>query len=462
METPMRLTVRTVLADAAAWLPTLLVLALLGGIGWWGATHDWKLGGKPDEEDKEKTKQEGEKKDVARLRLVKLDEDAARDAGVKDEPAKEQTLEEVVTATGEVDYDQNRLAHLGSRVAGTVWSIEKQAGDRVSRGEVLALISSMEVGKIKADFLHDVVEYQLRSKLYERMQAAGGSVPERQVREAEAQMREAHIRLIADQQALLNLGLEVHLDEVQKMTDEQLAQHLRVVGLPPAVLRREKVATLTSNLVPITSPFDGEVVRRELVVGEQVDTRHPYFTVADLRHVWVMLNVRLEDVPRVRLGQEVTFQTEGLKEEVPPGKVTWISAEVDDKTHTLAVRAAIELEEKTPSAAESAGTSRGYGRLRPHSFGNGRIVISRHKGITVPREAVQTLPAETGQDKETLEFVFIRGKESEYEPRKVEIGLRREGFVELVSGVKAGEPVVTAGSHRLKAEMRKERIASED
>jgi multidrug efflux pump subunit AcrA (membrane-fusion protein) len=477
---------RNLLAAATAYLPTLLVLALLGVIGWWGATHDWKLGG-AEEEDK-KPEQKAAAEEGNPLRPVKLaSEEAADEAGIKVYPAEQQRVSAYVTANGEVDYDQRRLAQLASRVPGTVWSVEKQAGDAVDEGDVLALVSSVEVGKAKGDFLRSLVDYQLKSKLYERLQAAVTSVSERQVREAEAQMREARIRLFSDQQALLNLGLEVRLPEALQMGDEQAAQHLRGLGLPAVVLGRPTITNrllaaalwslpaqglcpaaagpapqllgaagavltapargnqdiLTSNLVPITSPFKGVVVRRDLVVGEQVSTRATHFSVADLDWVWVLLNVRLEDIPKIAMGQEMTFQTEGLRDEVPTGRLTWISAEVDDKTHTLAVRAQV----RNPN-----------GRLRPHSFGTGRILVDQRMAVTVPPEAVQTDVGPQGP----TQLVFVRLSNATFEPRMVEVGLRGDKFIEIKGGLQVGEPVVVGGSHRLKSEMLKERISGED
>jgi cobalt-zinc-cadmium efflux system membrane fusion protein len=461
----MPLSPRAALAAAGAYLPTLLVLALLGALGWWGATHNWMIGARKDDEENAARTEPGptaadDDAEAYLSRRIPFDsEEAIAQAGIRTAPAERRSVTESITAMGEVDYDQNRVAHLGSRVSGTVWSVEKNPGDVVTRNDVLALISSAEVGKAKADFLHALVDYQLKSKLYERLQAAATSVPDRQVREAEAQVREAHIRLFGDQQTLLNLGLEIHLKSEKgvkgalDMTDEEVVEHLRTLGVPRSVLSDDSHTTLTNNdparltnnLVPITSPFDGVVVKRDLVIGEQVNTTAMHFTVADLSRVWIILNVKLEHAAKVRLGQEITFRTEGFEDEAPAGKLTWISAEVDDKTHTLAVRAEV-------------ANPKGKGRLRPHNFGTGRIVIDQRSAVTVPNDAVQADAGPAG----TKYFVFVRVPENTFQPRRVQVGLRGEQFTEIVSGVKAGEEVAISGSHRLKSELFKERISGED
>lgn len=280
---------RAALAQGASQVPTLVVLAVLGGIGWWGYTHDWKLGGRSEEKAEKKQENDAPSSDAAdsdQLPPVRLASDeAAKQAGIDAKPAEQHLISEVVTANGEVDFDQNRIAHLSSRAPGTVWSVEKQAGDSVRKGDVLALISSAEVGKAKGEFLNALVQFHVKEKQFERTQAAAHSIPERQLREAEAQLREARVRVFSDQQALLNLGLQLRLDDVLHLKDEEVVNHLRLLGLPEAVRKRVDPATLTNNLLPILAPFDGTVVRRDLVVGEQVSPTEMRFTVADRKSV---------------------------------------------------------------------------------------------------------------------------------------------------------------------------------
>ena len=78
-----------------------------------------------------------------------------------------------MTANGEVVYDETRTAHLASRVAGTVWRVEKQVGDRVRKGDVLALIDAAEVGQAKAEFLQAIAQLRLKQTNVERLEAAG-------------------------------------------------------------------------------------------------------------------------------------------------------------------------------------------------------------------------------------------------------------------------------------------------
>src|SRR5262249_23315316 len=128
-----------------------------------------------------------------------------------------------------------------------------------------------------------------------------GAVPDRSLRDADTALREARIRLFNDQQALLNLGLPVHLPDLDKLPDEQVVRRLRLLGLPEAVVRAHDPETLTANLLPLTAPFDGTVVERNTATGEvvQLTTPKTLFVVADVRVLHIDLDVAPEDMPEV-------------------------------------------------------------------------------------------------------------------------------------------------------------------
>jgi cobalt-zinc-cadmium efflux system membrane fusion protein len=93
------------------------------------------------------------------------------------------------------------------------------------------------------------------------------------------------------------------------------------------------------------------------------------------------------------------------------------------------------------------------GRLRPHTFGRGKVVIGQHSAVVVPDEAVQW----DGHG----HLVFVEESARVFQPRRVEVGIRAGGLTE-VRGVRDGERVAAAGSHVLKSEMLKDRIAGGD
>jgi cobalt-zinc-cadmium efflux system membrane fusion protein len=369
---------------------------------------------------------------------------AADKAGVDVDVVREAPMTEFVAASGEVGYDQTRLARLSSRVPGTVWRVDRQVGDPVREGDLLALVDAAEVGKAKAEFLQALAHGRLRAATLERLQAVerSGAVPEHSIREAEMAASEARIRIRAAQQALVNLGMALDADDLKGLSEAGLADHVQFLGLPRPLAERLDPKRTTANLLPIAAPFDGVVVGREVVAGEVVDAAKVLFVIADPRRVWLTLNVRQEDARRLKLGQPVRFHPDGDAEEAA-GKVAWISTAVDEKTRTVKVRADLENPD---------------GRLRAGAFGPGRVVLrSEPYAVVVPKEAVHS----DGD----CQVVFVRDKDylkegapKVFHVRKVRPGARDEQHVEVLAGVLPGEVVAVKGSAVLQAELLKGKL----
>jgi cobalt-zinc-cadmium efflux system membrane fusion protein len=453
----------------ASYVPTVLTLALLGGVALWGARNEWKVPGfsakaadaEPEAPAAVKVVREpgGSEGDEAagllagRPRLEFPSAEAVRAAGLQVKAAETRDVAQYVTANAMLDYQPYRYAQLASRAPGTVFRVTKEMGEPVKKGEVLALIESTEVGKAKSDFLHSLAQVDVRSTAVERLKSAGGAVSGGNLREAEATLRDARIRLFNDQQRLLNLGLPLRMEDVAKLPEEQQVRHLRLLGLPEEVRKQLDPETLTANLLPLTAPFDGLVVRHpQAAPGEVVDTTRPLFVVADTRELHIELEINLEDAALLHLGQTVTFHAEdrpGDKDAgarpaaTATGTLAHISPEVNEKSRRVPVHAEVENPD---------------GRLRPNTFGTGHVLIREKPGaVVVPADALQWEVRPQGR----VYFVFVRLSETDFQVRPVRPGLRDGGFVE-VEGVAAGEEVVTTGSHVLKSELLRERIGGSE
>jgi cobalt-zinc-cadmium efflux system membrane fusion protein len=113
------------------------------------------------------------------------------------------------------------------------------------------------------------------------------------------------------------------------------------------------------------------------------------------------------------------------------------------------------VDEKTRTVRARATVPNPTGRLRPRTFGTGRVLVQPiPHAVAVPDEAVQW------EGKTPL--VFVRQSATEYAPREVTLGVKQDGFTQVLKGVQPGEEVVTTGSHVLLSEMVKERIGEGD
>jgi cobalt-zinc-cadmium efflux system membrane fusion protein len=444
---------RRLLASVLSHLPAALVLVLLGGVGLLGYFNDWKLPRFFDAEGPSDPAEQPAPEEPAdsgpSLKPIRLSAEAIQKSGIETAPVEERPMVQYAHAHGSFDYDQTRYARLSPRATGVVWQVYRQTGDAVRRGDLLAVVESAEVGKAKAAFLLSLVQAENKEKALQGVREASASVPSWSQREAGLQLSEARAHLFADQQALFNLGLPITFEEVTGQAEDKVMRRLRLLGLPASIVASLDPNTATANLLPVTAPFDGVVVSRTAVVGEEATPAHPLFIVADLGRVWVTCEVRLEDVGLLRAGQEILVRPDGAAVDSPPGRLIQVSAEADEKTHTVQARAEI---------LNSEGT------LRPNTPFEGNIVIRREPhALAVLNQAVQWAPSEADGDKKApSHLVFVRISGEEFEPRIVGVGLRDEKYTELLSGLRPGEKVVTKGSHVLKAEWLKSRIGGDD
>src|SRR3954453_631294 len=275
---------------------------------------------------------------LKRIQFASLE--AVEKVGVDIAIGLERPIVESIVANGEIGFDETRRAHYSSRLPGTIWRVEKQLGDRVAKGDVLAFVDAADVGRLKSEFLQAFTQVRLKQDNLERMRPLAGSVvPAREFVEAQADADSAYIQLHRAQQALVNLGLPVDAHELGALSADQLARQIQLLGLPADLANGPNADATTSNLLPVRSSLDGVVVERRAVEGEVVDAKSQLFDVADTSRLWLTLNVRQEDAKYLALGQKTLFRTSDSRTEVDStGTVSWISPTADDVTRMVKVR----------------------------------------------------------------------------------------------------------------------------
>lgn len=380
------------------------------------------------------------------LDTISLRGNVADDVGLQAATVRRMKLVQEIVVPGELNYDPYLTAEVSSRVPGVVWRVENKVGEPVKKGEVLALIDSVDVGEAKAKLLQSLVQVDLRSKIRKSLDEK--VIPARSIIEAEANLREARVGVFNAEQTLRNLRLPIRNEEVHAMiglSEDQIAKKMRFLGLPEEIIATLDPETATANLLPLLAPFDGIVIGRDLVVGEAIGgEERKYFTIADVRQMWVTLEVRQEDASELVVGQTMEFVPDGDWDRLVEGRLSWISTEADERTRTLQVRAIVE---------------NAHGKLRANTYGTGRIHLSSSENaLVVPNNAIQR---EAGTS-----VVFIREIAGDgaqrFVRREVLTGIRTEEYTEILSGLEDSESVVTAGSFILRAEVtrRRQTVAS--
>jgi len=327
-----------------------------------------------------------------------------------------QSTGEGVSCLAEFAFNQNKLTKITSLARGVVKSVEVDLGSRVEKGDLLATLTSATIGEAQGAYLQALAEQELREAALERQRnlLAQGISSERDYQEAKAAQ---HVSTAAVRQAhrwLLVLGFDE--SQLEALTSQQS----------------------TPGLLELRAPFEGEIVGRTAVQGAVVEEAESLFTLTDTAVLWATANIPESQVSRVSAGQTVELTVESLPGQIFVGTLTWVSPIVDDRTRM--VQARVEV----PNAA---------GQLKAQMFARAVIAtVDRDRAVVVPQSAVQNVTGTT--------VVFVKFLDDLFEARPVTLGARRDGYVEIVAGLSAHEPVVVAGGFALKSQLLASRLGA--
>ncbi|MCC6590226.1 MAG: efflux RND transporter periplasmic adaptor subunit [Bryobacterales bacterium] len=181
--------------------------------------------------------------------------------------------------------------------------------------------------------------------------------------------------------------------------------------------------------ITLYSPIGGYVMMRNAFPKQRITPETELYTVADLSRVWIMADVFESDAPSVRVGMPVVVSLPYENGRKLTGRVDYIQPQVDMTTRTLKVR----IDVNNPQLS-----------LRPDMFVNVDFQVATASRVTVPSEAVLNSGLRT--------TVFVDLGQGYLEPRQVTVGERLGSRVEITSGLREGERVVTSGNFLIDSE----------
>jgi len=195
----------------------------------------------------------------------------------------------------------------------------------------------------------------------------------------------------------------------------------------------EALAVIESNesLQPyeVKSEIDGTIIKRDIALGEFVDTSKTIFIVADLSNVWVDFSVYRHESENLRVGQKVLIQPNERADKIE-STISYISPFGLQNTQTTLARAVVPNDN---------------GQFRPGLFINGDVIIGEAQvPVAVKAGAVQTI--------EDKPIMFIQTGKG-FEMREITTGERDDERVEIKSGLAAGEKYAAENSFLLKSEL---------
>ena len=183
--------------------------------------------------------------------------------------------------------------------------------------------------------------------------------------------------------------------------------------------------------VPFSSPASGVVVEKNVVDGAAVTMGQRLFRIADLGDVWVEADVYESDLPRITRNMPASIALDYLPGKTFDGKVAFIYPYLDPASRTGRVRIALP--------------NKGL-ELKPDMYTTVTFKLPLGPRLVVPISAV----VYTGPRR----VVFVDLGNGALRPQEVTIGARRADLVEIASGLKEGDAVVSSGNFLVAAESR--------
>jgi len=346
---------------------------------------------------------------------VKMSAEAQKQNGVAVAAATKQQLTGIISATGKIEANADRIAHVSPRISGKIVSVRASLGDSVAAGQSLATLDSVELGEALSRYHLSKTKLALARSNMERITALVEKkiAARKDILQAETDFKTAQTELHTDEERLMLYGVSV-----SSLKD---ARHQK-------------------PLLPVRSPIGGVITEKHAIVGELADPSKSLYTVADLSSVWVMVDINEKDLSKVHKGQTATVTVSAFPDSKLKGRITYIADLVNEATRTVKAR------------VEVANPGR---KLKPEMFATVELALAADAPpvLAVPEEALQELDGK--------KVVFVTEKESEFAVRQVQTGRTSGGMVEIVSGLKEGERYAVKGAFILKSEVKKGEMKDE-
>jgi cobalt-zinc-cadmium efflux system membrane fusion protein len=324
---------------------------------------------------------------------------------VKIETAGQQAFAETKDAVGNIDFDEDRSVQVFSPYQGKIISALVQLGDRVSKGQPLYTIESPDLMNAASTLISAAGVEDMSLKALER----GRSLHE--------------TKGISDQNLEQLVSAEITSDAALKAARDAV----KVFGKSDAdvdqMIRLRKV----DPVLVVRSPISGVVTARNAQPGLLVQpggTPAPY-SVADTSTMWMLADATEADSEQFRLGQPVEVSVMALPGRTFQGKIVTIGPSVDPNVHTLQMRSEIADPQHLLKS----------GMLANFVIRTGQPI----QGVALPADAVV-------REGDGTMTVWVTADRQHFTQRKVQIGLQRDGFDQILDGVRPGELVVSTGA----------------
>ncbi len=313
------------------------------------------------------------------------------------EKAEVKPVEVPLSLPARIALNERATAHITARVTGRVEAVHRVGGERVRKGEILLEVFSQEFLSMQSEFI----------QAEERLKRIPAGDPD--------------------------YGTATAIYESAR-------KKLKIVGLTDEEIERLADQHNPLTLLPVRSPLTGTLLQGEVRVGEFVQLGTEFFTVADLRRLWVIADVFEHDIPLIREGLVGDVTVAPYPSEKFPAVLTTIYDLVDEKSRTV----------KTRFEVDNRGA-----KLKPEMFAT-VLVHATFGGRTLK------VPSSAVLDTRGNAYVFVAVNDTTFEQRRVKVGFETKTYTEILEGLAPGEPVVSKGTFYLKSELAKSTFVEEE
>ena len=310
------------------------------------------------------------------------------------------TLNRSLRLTGAVAYNGFRTTPVITQVSGPVSRVVVVPGQTVAKSDPMLYVASPDYSQLRTNYLKAKDAYALAQKAYLRAQDLyqHHAIAEQNLEQAQSAEVQAGGDLVSAQAALKVMGV----------TDPDA-----LVQAPP------------SFEVPVKAPIGGVVVEQDVAAGQLLQTGATQcFMLSDVSTVWVLVNVYQKDLPYVRVGDQVTIQTDTYPEAFH-GRIAYVATSLDPATRTLQAR----IETNNPGE-----------KLKKDMY----VAATVNAGTI--SDAIALPDAAILRDSENQPFVYVAASENQFGRRSVTLGESANGQTEITGGLKAGDRVIGNGS----------------
>jgi membrane fusion protein, heavy metal efflux system len=314
-------------------------------------------------------------------------------------PAAAQPFNPKLSLPAVVESDPARTAAVLTPLSGRLISLKVALGDRVTRGQVLAVIDSPDLGQAYDDDAKAADTYKLTQKNLKRQEAQHeiGVASDRDLDQARSDSAQAAAEYTRTQSRLKILGVSAQVPAAERET--------------------------SARLLTLTAPMGGSITALSVSPGNMInDPTQPLMTLADLSTVWVTALVPEKDVAQVAKNQDAQVTLIAYPDRALHGKVLFVSDVIEPDSRRGKIRIAFANSDYA---------------LKPNMFAT-VILAGREQSLVV-------LPSSALLMNNDRTSVFIATAPWTFERRNVDAQLEEGPMVAIRSGVNAGEQVVVKG-----------------